>query len=294
MGQSLLEFYARPAAMTSAGRYASLFDPLPDDVAALVRVVQGLMVYDVVAGDFYGSPIPEERQDEIHIRPVEQIVARLVSLDRRPLSAPRSVSNRVAGRCRQFAVLLAAMLRAKGVAARARCGFGAYFNPPYFEDHWVCEYWNAAEARWLLADAQLDEVWRAKLQIDWDTLDVARDRFLVAADAWAQCRSGVADASRFGIEFAKLRGLWFVAGNLVRDVAALNKVEMLPWDVWGAQPAPDQTLDDAQLASFDRLAALTRDADASFDDLRVVFATDDGVRVPATVFNAVRNRPETV
>ena len=29
-----------------------------------------------------------------------------------------------------------------------------------------------------------------------------------------------------------LRGLWFVAGNVMRDFAALNNMEMLPWDVW--------------------------------------------------------------
>jgi hypothetical protein len=31
-----------------------------------------------------------------------------------------------------------------------------------------------------------------------------------------------------------MRGLWFVAGNLLRDAAALNNMGMLPWDAWGA------------------------------------------------------------
>ena len=39
------------------------------------------------------------------------------------------------------------MLRAKGVPARARLGFGSYFNPGYFEEHVLCEYWNAAQER---------------------------------------------------------------------------------------------------------------------------------------------------
>jgi hypothetical protein len=30
-----------------------------------------------------------------------------------------------------------------------------------------------------------------------------------------------------------LRGLWFIAGNVVREVAALDKMEMLPWDQMG-------------------------------------------------------------
>ena len=70
------------------------------------------------------------------------------------------------------------------------------------------------------------------------------------------------DPAKFGIGFVNLRGLWYIAGNLVRDVAALNKMEMLPWDVWGAQSRPDEELNDDQLAFFDRIAALTREPDA--------------------------------
>jgi hypothetical protein len=36
-------------------------------------------------------------------------------------------------------------------------------------------------------------------------------------------------AEGFGISFADFKGLWFVATTLLRDVAALNKVEVLPW-----------------------------------------------------------------
>jgi hypothetical protein len=42
--------------------------------------------------------------------------------------------------------------------------FGAYFNPPKFEDHWVCEYWDAERRGWALADAQLDAVWYEKIR----------------------------------------------------------------------------------------------------------------------------------
>jgi hypothetical protein len=292
--QEILEYYSRPFAMTSAGKFDSMLAGLPKDVAALARLVQGLEVYDVVASDFYGFNIPDERKDEIHIRPIEEMLGRLLAIDDQPLTVARPIEKRLVSRCRNFLLFLLSIMRAKGIPARARCGFGAYFNPGYFEDHWVCEYWNAAEERWVLVDVQLDEVWREKLRIDFDILDVPRDRFLVAGDAWKRCRVGEADPSQFGISFVNLRGLWFVAGNLVRDIAALNKMEMLPWDVWGGQPKPDEQLSNEQLAFFDKLAALSREPDASFDELRKLYAENQNLRVAGTVFNSLLNRSETI
>jgi hypothetical protein len=206
--------------------------------------VQGVTLHEYVAGDLYGFRIPDARKRESHIRSAEELLNRILALDARPLSVARPVDKRLIGVCRHFAVLLAAMLRAKGIPARVRCGFGTYFNPGYFEDHVVCEIWNAAKRRWLLADPQFDEVWRKALEIDHDVLDVPRDRFLIAADAWALCRAGKADPQKFGIFKGDLRGLWFIAGNLVHDVAALNKMELLRWDAWCAMPRPGQPLSD--------------------------------------------------
>lgn len=80
----------------------------------------------------------------------------------------------------------------------------------------------------------------------------------------------------------------------MRDIAALNKMEVLVWDVWGTMPKPNTELDDEQIAFFDHLAELTRDPDASFSDLRAIYRNNDRVRVPPMVFNVVRNRPETI
>ena len=65
-----------------------------------------------------------------------------------------------------------AFLRAAGVPARARCGFGAYFRPGWFEDHWVVEYWNATAARWQLVDAQLDATWCEKIGFTGNALAI--------------------------------------------------------------------------------------------------------------------------
>jgi hypothetical protein len=293
MAETLLDFYRRPGPMTSAGRYASLFDQMPDDVGALARVVQGLAIHEYAA-DWYGVSVREERQSESHIRLVEQMLEQLLALDDRPLTVARPPSQRLVGVCHHFMVLLVAMLRGKGIPARGRHGFGTYFNPGYFEDHVVCEYWNDAENRWARADPQFDGVWRRKLKIDQDVLDVPHDRFLIAGDAWAECRAGTADPAKFGIFKDNLRGQWFIADNLVHDVATLNKMELLQWDFWGAMPQPDQSLSEEELGFFDRLAALTRAADPSLEELRRLYQGDERLRVPPTVFNALLNRPEEI
>jgi hypothetical protein len=289
MRQNDPDFYRRSATMTSGGAYAPLFDELPRDLPALARVVQGLLLHEHWA-NAYGPPLSEARLQEPHIRPLEHMLDRLLAHDGRPLAETRPAEKRLVGNCRHFSLVFAAMLRAQGTAARARCGFGAYFEAGRFVDHWVCEYWNDSESRWVMVDAQLDELQCAALKLDFDPIDVPRDRFLVAGEAWAQAREGKADPALFGI--FDMNGLWFIGGNLLRDVAALNNMEMLPWDCWGAMTEAGDPWDEERLAFFDRLAALTRGPDAAVDELRALYENDERLRVPPVVFNAVLRREE--
>lgn len=290
---STLEFYTRPAAMTSAGRYASLFDMLPREVAGLAAVAQGLLVHEHIA-PAYGVTLSEEERSSVHIRPVEQLLERVVARDGGPLDTPRAVADRIAGNCRHFTVLMVAMLRAQGTPARARCGFGVYFVNGTYEDHWVCEYWHAGQQRWILVDAQIDDRQREMFPIDFDVTDVPRDRFLIAGEAWARCRAGAADPDAFGLSLTNEAGYWWIAGNLMRDAAALANIELLPWDCWGAMPAPDEKVDDDRRALFDHLATLTQTPDTAFTELQRLCRTDERLRVPAAVHNAVRDREEVI
>ncbi len=289
------EYYRHCGPMTSVGAHRAEFSTLPGDVAALCEVIQGVLIHRDMAGFAYGVTFSDERKNDAHIRPLEDLLARIRALDDRPLTVAREPGHRMAGVCRHFSVMLCAILRAQGVAARARCGFGAYFTSGKFEDHWVCEYWNAGQARWILVDAQLDTVQRNLLHPDFDPLDVPRDRFIIAGDAWRMCRAGRARADRFGLSHMPgLSGMWFIAGNVLRDLAALNRMELLPWDVWGLMQMGDAGLIDGEKgALLDRVAALTLTEDAALPEVRAIYR-DDRLRVPPVVFNALRNAPETI
>jgi len=290
MDQTALEYYATPGRFTTIGE----IDFSSSDVRRVVEVVQGLLVYDVVAQPFYGAELTPQQADAVNERDTAKYLAVAQAVDPRPLDEARAPSGRVGARCHAFSRVTVAFLRAAGVPARARCGFGAYFRPGWLEDHWVAEYWNAADGRWHMVDAQLDEKWRTMIGFAGDQFSITRDEFVTAGHAWQAWRRGELDAGRCGLSGINEHGDFWIAGNLRLDLASLNKVEMLPWDVWGSHWEPGEEPTAAQLELFDAVAELTVDPEGRFGDLRTRYETDDQLRMDGTVFNVARNQLETV
>jgi hypothetical protein len=282
----ILEYFTTPGRITSPGTHAALFDPLPRDIPSLVRVIQGLMIH-IFWAEKYGVKLDSARKEEVQLRSVERMLSRILELDKCPLTEARPPEKRLVGNCRDHSVLLTAMLRHQGVPARARCGFGKYFEPNRHVDHWVVEYWNAAEKRWVLVDAQLDDLQCKALSIPFDPLDVPRDQFLVGGKAWQLCRSGQADPDTFGI--FDMKGLWFVVGDFIRDVASLNKVELLPWDSWGIMRGRDEDITEDDKVFLDKLAELTAGDVPEFEKVRGLYVNDARLCVPGTVKSYTRS-----
>jgi hypothetical protein len=284
-GDDVRAYYATPGPLTGLGAHAARVRDLPDGLPDLCRVAQGLVIHPYLA-HLYGLQPGDVSLADTEIRPVGEILDRVLALDPRPLDMARPPARRMVGVCRHFAVLLCAFLRAKGVPARARCGFGGFFNPPSYEDHWECEVWDATRRVWHLVDPQLDAEQCAFFRIGFDPLDVPRTEFVVAGAAWQRCRSGRDDWERFGI--LDLRGRWFVRGNVVRDLAAHAKRELLPWDGWGIMATRAES-DAAELALLDRVAELTQAGEERHAESLRVQAAEPGLRVPRTVTSFSRN-----
>lgn len=128
-----------------------------------------------------------------------------------------------------------------------------------------------------LVDRSHPEILRCDQEHRFDPLDVPRDRFLLAGEAWRRCRSGEDDPDRFGVD-EDSRGIGFVRGYLLHDLAALKKVETLCWDSWGlgvVGPGEEPTGDD--LALLDRVVAVT--ISDSCAETRAMYEQDDRLRV---------------
>jgi hypothetical protein len=288
--RDVLEFYARPGRFTDV-RGCGFSSA---DVGAVVDAVQGLLLYDVVAQPFYGVELPALQAATIHERDSAALLVAARNVDGRPLDEPRPARSRVGARCHTFSRMTVAFLRAAGVPARARCGFGAYFRAGRLEDHWVAEHWHEREGRWRMVDAQLDPTWRQMIGFTDDPMAITGEQFLTAGHAWQAWRRGDLDAGTCGLSSIGEHGPHWIAGNLRLDLASLNKVEMLPWDVWGdgweAGTAPTRE----QLDLYDAVAALTVDPDVRFGELRAMYERDERLRMDGTTFNVLRGAVDTV
>jgi hypothetical protein len=269
------------------------FDDLPDELPALVRTVQGLLVHTLAAG-LYGLPpgtdTPEER-----LRLVADMLAIIQEICQAPLTVARDPGRRLVGNCRQPAVLLVAMLRHQGIPARKRVGFARYLPGPRNCIHEVTQYWNAGEGRWTLVDPGNDEpvaesqrAYFASIgqphRAEYDTLDLGPEEFILAGTAWRQCRSGRANPDEFG--YGDDRGTRWLRITVLQDLDALNKAELNSYDSWGGPLASEpgspaagrfRYLDRAEttpgeLRFLDQMAELTVDADRHLDELRRRYA----------------------
>lgn len=282
-------FYASQSATTDPGRYAALFNGLPRDVASLVKILQGVLLH-IFWAERYGVKLGDERKGEVNLRRVEAQLARLLELDDQPLIVARTPERRLVGNCRDFSVLLCAMLRHQGIPARARCGFGAYFLPNHYEDHWVCEYWNAEQGRWIMVDAQLDALQCEALKPPFDPLDVPRNQFITGGLAWKMAREQGYDPHQFGI--FDMHGLAFIRGDLMRDFLALNKDEILPWDWRSLMSETDASAATEEIELMDRIAALTLGGNEVFDEVRALYAQERLGRPQSAAELAARIRIE--
>lgn len=196
---------------------------------------------------------------DLELRSVTEILA--VAAERK-LLAGDPVQIKVGGLCRDFAIVAASAFRAKGIPARLRVGFADYIIPDFWEDHWLCEWHDGR--RW----QRLDVEFTATDGPSFNTLDVPRERFLMASEAWFRIKDQPGIASRFGVRSLGLCGEWFVAGSLLREIAALRKLELKPWDYWGLSkdlsPVSPELSRQAR-TTLDLLATRLRSADLDGD-----------------------------
>jgi transglutaminase-like putative cysteine protease len=263
--------YTEPGPLTALGGVSpAALDGIPAGPVDVCRPVPSLVIQPA---DAQALGLPPERLSENQIRPAAALIGALLAQDPQPVIVPRDPGRRVVGTCRHFAVLSCALLRYRGIAARARCGFATYFQPGQGLDHWITEYWDGHDARWVRIDPEI--LGQSVLE---RPDDLRPGEFLSGGEAWAAFRRGRLDAAAFGVPGTDNWGPAEIRGNAVKDLAALNKVEMLPWDEWGRMTASYQGETGADYDELlDTIAAVCAGGDPAA--VRDLYARDE-LQVP--------------
>lgn len=286
-----LNYYAKQSEITHPAGYTRFLDELPEDIGLLSEITRGLILHHN-DGEALGYSIPKCRLKELELRYVKSMLDKIIGLNQQSLIYRRDPAQRLLGCCRDFSILLCAFLRHKEIPARVRVGFTTFHFPAFHHDQVMLEYWNFARQKWCLVDARmtLEFMKKYNLAINFDLLDVPRDKFITSAEAWILCRNAQKDPKQFGAGFfQRMSGWWYIRNKLIQDIAALNKQELLLWDCWGMmlKDSSDVFMNNPeQVERLDYYAELLYEADLNFEEIKLVYHLDSNVTVPSRIYSA--------
>lgn len=174
--------------------------------------------------------------------------------------------------------MLASILKAKGIPTRVRSGFAEYLrHDGTYYDHWIIEYYNKKENRWMLVDA--DNQW-GDTNIEFDLNDIPRDKFMFGAEAYLKLRNRdiieknilyASDPVTIGLP-AAIRVLFFDFHSLMNDEIIFDFVPKYVLE-------KNFNLNEDELKELDELANLMLEPDSNFNKLYDIWNNNSKFRI---------------
>jgi sulfatase modifying factor 1 len=210
---SVLDFYRQYSSFTDPGEYKYLYKNLPDSLPELCRLIKSQFIHPYSELPKYRDQIPKERWNESLKYPtVKSILKGLLSYDSRGIVKDRKVEDRLVLGCREYAILLASILKYRGIPARVRNGHATYLIPGFHTSHTICEVWNENDKRWMLVDPGTGMI------------DFCREKFDFSNDLWLKMQKGEIDPNLYGLP-GNYTGLVSIVGKICPDLASILGTE---------------------------------------------------------------------
>lgn len=211
--KSVLDFYCQYSSFTNPGKYEYLYKDLPDSLPELCQLIQKQFMHIVAEYPSYKNIMPNDSQYDItKYTTIESILEALYQKDSNGLTLNRKPENRLVFGCQNYALMLASMLKYKGIPARVRYGHATYLIPDFHTSHVICEVWNKTEECWMLVDPNVN------------LIDFSRDKFDISNEAWLKMREGTIDPNTFGFP-GKYLGEGSISGKISADLASVLGTE---------------------------------------------------------------------
>ncbi len=273
--KSILEFYKQYSSFTDPGKYEYLYKNLPDSLPELCRLIKSQFIHPFSELPQYRDQIPEERWNEwlTSYPTVQSIMKGLLTYDSRGFVNDRKPEDRLVLGCREYAILLASVMKYRGIPARIRVGHAPYLETGLHLSHAICEVWNETESRWMLVDPGLNMI------------DFNRDQFDFSNEVWLKMQKGDINPD-FYIAPPNITGLVSILGKISLDLSSLLGAEFTV-----AQYAPmldyclknNNHLTTGQIEILDKICKLMNTLDAkTLSELQEIYNKTPEIQITET------------
>lgn len=234
---------------------------------------------DLRYGDMTKIPWYRQAEDDIFTT-ASAMLAELYRRDSRGFILDRPAENKLILTCRFVSIIMASLLKIKRIPTRVRSGFAPYFKVEGLpggksDDHWINQYWNSQESRWMTIDVDGS----SEGYLKFDPYDIPEGKFDFSADAWLAVRGGEVDERHFWNAGGN-GGLIAIAWELFYDFHCLMNDEVIYLHV------PEIThigkfdkLSEKKLTEIDNFAKLMQKPDNNFDKLQKIWMTNKEFRL---------------
>lgn len=268
---SLINFYCRYSAFTDPGKYAYLYESLPDSLPELCHLIRSQFIHPYAELPKYRELISKERWDEyVNYPTVQAILAGLVKYNSSGLTKDRKPEDRLILGCRENAILLVSILKYRGIPARVRTGHVTYIRPGFHLSHTICEVWNEHENRWMLVDPSMVKI------------DFSREQFDFSNELWLKLQNKEIDTNQYGFP-GRYSGFVSIVGKICPDLASILGTE---YPVNHYAPILDYAfenndqLSDEHIETLNRISELMKTLDAnSLSELQKIYNNNPEIQI---------------
>jgi len=164
---------------TDPGELGYLYDDLPESIEEVCNLIKKQLIHPFDVNKF-SDKIPGGRVfEDREIPSVVQMLAELLTRDKNGLLPTRQPEDRLVVACVHHSLLLASILRSRGIPVRIRAGYAKYTSADnnVRVSHVVCEVWDNKRNVWFLVDPDRNKV------------DFKRQEFEFAFESWELLRN---------------------------------------------------------------------------------------------------------
>lgn len=278
--------YLQFSTFTNPGCYKEFLQTLPDDIKELGNLISHQIVHRVTLkegntkanrnlryGDMKNYPWHRLRCEDDIFPTAISMIGELIRLDDRGFIPDRKVENKIIVTCRFVAILMASILKSKGIPCRVRSGFAPYFSKQSM-DHWINQYWNKEKQKWITFDADgfFDK------SIGFDQYDIPDYKFDWAANTWLGIRTEKLERDHF-FNAGGFTGLMPALWAVFYDFHSLMNNEILYNQMPSYVHFKFDQLTEKDFQEIDELAKLMQNPDKNFDQLLEIWNTKKKFRI---------------